>query len=324
MCGIFGYLATKDGDSPNINLLKMMADENTARGGDSHGISQVIGDDIVTFRSPGSFSDNLDALEWCEGAKAVIGHTRFSTSGTWEENKNNQPLFWGDQTWKKGEGENAKTTTVPKMSMVHNGTLRNYSELKKKWRCESLLKSECDSEIIGYMARCFHASGQEFGKAIIESAKQLQSSPTVGGPPLALLFLYNGKMWTYRNGNPTYWYHGDSGIYFSSIEFDSKYKGNFGEQPEGKVYEYSIMKDNRKPEDLKMPQHQPLEYARSQNKKIYTSVQKEHGRVIYPIVVQKLNEYPTIGDDEFVSKDGNMFEFVGGEMYHVSEPETLA
>lgn len=313
MCGIFGYIGHNSDSEVSVKMLQMMASANVSRGADSHGVTQMIGDKIVTFKSPGSFDDNLDALNWCQGAKVVIGHTRFSTSGTWEVNKNNQPLFWGYQVWKLED----KEVELPPMAMVHNGTLNNYDKLVREWDCRSQLKTECDSEIIGYMVRMYLAVGNSMPDAIKKACDNLRSYKSGPTPNLALLFIYKNKLWTYRDGNPTYWYKGDSGLYFSSIKFDDRYDGEFGAQPTEKAFGYGIPKDNRKAEDLPQPNQQPLAYARSRNRKSTTKV-LEHGKRVYRSQVETMRDYPIIGDDIYVTANGQN-EYFNSEWHYIQE-----
>ena len=270
MCGIFGYVAQDKDQVANTSLLKWMAEECVSRGNHSHGISQYVGDKIHTFRSPGSFSDNLDSLDWCEGAKAVIGHTRYSTSGSPEININNQPIHWekSDFILKDKEGQRI---TVDEMSMVHNGTLSNYRDLISRFNAKDVLHTDCDSEIIGYITRTRLALGYSMEEAITVATEALGTTPafkTYKGagyrdtPPYALMYLYQNKLHSYRDGNPLFWYQGDSGLYFSSVSFTRGYTRS---KPELKYSFHNILTatDSRKAEDLKEPKELSLVWVRS-------------------------------------------------------------
>ena len=287
MCGIFGYVALDEGQEPNISLLKAMADACVSRGSDSHGISQYVGDTQYSFRSPGSFADNLDALEWCKGTKCVIGHTRFGTSGTWEDNKNNQPIAWGSQMFKS----KGKQVQVGPMAMVHNGTLSNYNSLVARWKASSRLKGDCDSEIIGYIVRQGLGAGKTFEESV-EMFEDEFAGGTKWVSPLALMFLYGNDLHMYRNGNPTHWYEGEGGLYFCSLPFKS---GSIGETTDKEYTTFKILPDTRKNSELTCPKIQPMVYAKARHRK-YATVSKPIR--IYTTELVKM-QAPSVAVDEF-------------------------
>lgn len=132
MCGIMGYIGFREAQPILINGLKKLE----YRGYDSAGIAVCNGSSITISKAKG----RIDVLE--EQTKVVslqgsigIGHTRWATHGR-PSDENSHPHF--DQTGK--------------FSIVHNGIIENYLELK-----EELIKrgvvftSETDTEVIVHL-----------------------------------------------------------------------------------------------------------------------------------------------------------------------------
>jgi len=122
MCGIMGYVGNRSAKKVIFGGLQRLE----YRGYDSAGIA-VIGKDLQTTKVVGETSNlNLDSID--EKAKIGIGHTRWATHG-------------------KPTETNAHPHTFGSVTLVHNGIIENYEELKTLID-KSKLKSQTDSEVL--------------------------------------------------------------------------------------------------------------------------------------------------------------------------------
>ncbi len=129
MCGIVGYIGLKKAKPILINGLLRLE----YRGYDSAGISVIEGNSIKTFKNKGRIKElmNVDGIDNLTSTLG-IGHTRWATHGK-PSATNSHPHLDNDN----------------KISVVHNGIIENYNELK-----ELLVKngyyflSETDTEVI--------------------------------------------------------------------------------------------------------------------------------------------------------------------------------
>lgn len=126
MCGIVGYIGK------NNNALKVIMDGLNAleyRGYDSAGIAYIENGNLNIIKEKGK-TDNLKAnIDFNKLSNLAIGHTRWATHG--EPNKvNSHPHSQG------------------KFTIVHNGIIENYLELKNELIKNNYdFKSETDSEV---------------------------------------------------------------------------------------------------------------------------------------------------------------------------------
>lgn len=127
MCGVVGYV----GENNSVDILMDGLYSLEYRGYDSAGISVIENDNIITFKSEGKI-DNLQNI--INKNKKIesnigIGHTRWATHGAPSD-------------------INAHPHSTARLSLVHNGIIENYKDIKDK-----LLKkgykfiSETDTEV---------------------------------------------------------------------------------------------------------------------------------------------------------------------------------
>ena len=111
MCGIVGYIGTKKASPILINGLLRLE----YRGYDSAGISTIEKDGLSIMKDKGRVKNlsNLDGIDKLEGTIG-IAHTRWATHGK-PSKENSHP-----------HQDNSKT-----FSVVHNGIIENYNELRK-------------------------------------------------------------------------------------------------------------------------------------------------------------------------------------------------
>lgn len=127
MCGITGY-NIKNSNALHFVLSSLEALEY--RGYDSAGVSYIDDNKICTQKVAGRIIDLYALFPEIPYANIAIGHTRWSTHG-------------------KPTTENAHPHHVGKVSLVHNGIIENYQEIKKELQnlgCE--FHSTTDTETI--------------------------------------------------------------------------------------------------------------------------------------------------------------------------------
>ncbi len=136
MCGIIGYIGTKEALPILLNGLKRLE----YRGYDSAGIAVVQDGKITRVRSLGK----IDQLVAQTKGEIIVGssgiaHTRWATHGGVTE-------------------VNAHPHTVEngKLMVVHNGIIENYRELKEKFLSGHVLTSETDTEILAHLIETFY------------------------------------------------------------------------------------------------------------------------------------------------------------------------
>lgn len=134
MCGIVGYLGEKDPKEVIVGGLKRLE----YRGYDSAGVAILDGPKsdlkIKVVRASGKLSELSKKLETEKFSGHLgIGHTRWATHGVPSE-------------------RNAHPHTVDGVSLVHNGIIENYQEIKAELvRAGAVLKSDTDSELVAHL-----------------------------------------------------------------------------------------------------------------------------------------------------------------------------
>lgn len=157
MCGIVGYVGNKMASQVLINALKKLE----YRGYDSAGIAVLEGEDILVRKCKGAlkFLEEKIAGEVIKGSVG-IGHTRWATHGE-PSDTNSHPHTNMDGT----------------ISIVHNGIIENYAELKAKLQAQGIVfKSQTDTEVVVHLLdQKYKATGDIF-KALIETLHILEGS----------------------------------------------------------------------------------------------------------------------------------------------------
>lgn len=156
MCGIVGYIGY---DNAKELLLKGL-EKLEYRGYDSAGIAVVNDDGTKLFKEKGRIAelrkvaDNSD-----EDGTLGIGHTRWATHGV--------PNY---------ENSHPHQSTSGRFTLVHNGVIENYEELKAEYLSDVTFSSETDTEVIVQLVDYFSKQGLATEDAFTKVVKLLNGS----------------------------------------------------------------------------------------------------------------------------------------------------
>lgn len=159
MCGIVGYIGNK------YNAIEAVIKGLEAleyRGYDSSGISYISDNKINILKEQGRIKNLKDRLDFNVNSSVAIGHTRWATHG--EPNKTN-----------------AHPHKVGKITLVHNGIIENYSELKKILETNGYnFISETDTEIATALIDYIYKEEENMLKALTKAQKMIDGSYAFG------------------------------------------------------------------------------------------------------------------------------------------------
>jgi len=183
MCGIVGYIGDKRAQEILTSGLRRLE----YRGYDSAGIATLNGQgDITLLRKKGKVAELDLAIEKNETGDAVgIGHTRWATHGEPSE-------------------RNAHPHTVGDITLVHNGIIENYKDLKsvledRKYTfqsdtdsevlaalIDSIYQSQDEKELLGAVAEALDLAVGAYGIAVLTPKQPDQIIVARKGSPLLL------------------------------------------------------------------------------------------------------------------------------------------
>ena len=161
MCGIVGYVGNKNATQVLINALKKLE----YRGYDSAGIAVLEGEDILVRKCKGAlkFLEEKIANETIKSSMG-IGHTRWATHGE-PSDENSHPHTNMDGT----------------ISIVHNGIIENYADLKADLQNQGVVfKSQTDTEVIVHLIDKEYKQDKDIFQAVIRTLHKLEGSYALG------------------------------------------------------------------------------------------------------------------------------------------------
>lgn len=159
MCGIVGYIGTRNSQDVLLEGLSRLE----YRGYDSAGIAVMTKQGLEIRKAEGRLANLAGRLEGEPLTGEVgIGHTRWATHGK-PSDENSHP----------------HTDVTMKFSVVHNGIIENYLELKEELTAEGLeFRSETDTEVISHLiAREYQG---DVVKAVQQAIRHLRGAFALG------------------------------------------------------------------------------------------------------------------------------------------------
>ena len=186
MCGIIACVGENVGNLAVSGLQRMQY-----RGYDSYGFAWVNADDgqILTRRSIDPLDELQDHLPVCS---SVLGHTRWATHGGVSVD-NCHP----------------HTATSGEFSLVHNGIVENYQELKAKTGADNYV-SETDTEVIVKLLEIALEQVNNRRQAFSKVLDQL------GGRNTIVVLFVDGELLGIRHGSPLVLGKSDKGYFLGS------------------------------------------------------------------------------------------------------------
>lgn len=173
MCGIIGYIG-KDKCIPNIiSGLESLE----YRGYDSSGIAYMINNKIKIEKEVGKIANLKEIINMDEESHLGIGHTRWATHG--------KPCKINSHPHQSG-----------KVTLVHNGIIENYEDLKKKIKDYSYV-SETDSEVVAALIDYLYNNDNNMVNVLNKLKDYL-----IGSYALGILIEGEDKLYTIRKNSP--------------------------------------------------------------------------------------------------------------------------
>ena len=189
MCGIIGYNGTKKCVPKLIGALEALE----YRGYDSAGIAYIKKGNIEIKKEKGKIKNLKDTLDMDVDAYIGIGHTRWATHG--EANK-----------------INAHPHKNGKVTLVHNGIIENYIEIKEDLKNKGYkFTSETDTEVAAALLDELYSKNKDMVKSLHEASKIIRGS-------YAFVILVDGddSVYASRCASPMIAAFGDDGFYVAS------------------------------------------------------------------------------------------------------------
>ncbi len=185
MCGIVGYIGNRNAAPVLIRALKKLE----YRGYDSAGIAVYTGEDILVKKAKGALKNLAERItgeiipykpadkefDTCElslfdktgdfvKGTLGIGHTRWATHGE-PSDTNSHPHSSTDGT----------------ISIVHNGIIENYAELKAKLQAEGyVFQSQTDTEVAAQLIAKAYKEEKDIFKAVLKVLHLIEGSYALG------------------------------------------------------------------------------------------------------------------------------------------------
>ncbi|MBN8237379.1 glutamine--fructose-6-phosphate transaminase (isomerizing) [Halobacillus kuroshimensis] len=155
MCGIVGYIGQQDTKEILLNGLEKLE----YRGYDSAGIATLNENGVEVTKVKGRIAALRGAVDDNVASTHGIGHTRWATHGAPSE-----------------ENAHPHQSTSGRFTLVHNGVIENYVDVRDEYLAGVELKSETDTEIIVQLIEVLHNEMNDVAAAFRKAVKLLTGS----------------------------------------------------------------------------------------------------------------------------------------------------
>ncbi|WP_419792259.1 glutamine--fructose-6-phosphate transaminase (isomerizing) [Staphylococcus chromogenes] len=159
MCGIIGYIGTQNAKEILLRGLEKLE----YRGYDSAGIATRDEQGVTVTKAQGRIAELRKEAEKAGDGSTGIGHTRWATHGV--------PSY---------ENSHPHQSSSERFTLVHNGVIENYEELKQEYIPHVELKSETDTEVIVQLVEHFSEEGLSTEEAFTKVISLLHGSYALG------------------------------------------------------------------------------------------------------------------------------------------------
>lgn len=155
MCGIVGYI----GINNTKDVLLTGLEKLEYRGYDSAGIAALNKDGLHLFKVNGRIAELREKIDSTIQATIGIGHTRWATHG--------KPSVVNSHPHQSASG---------RFTLVHNGVIENYDDIREHYLNQVTLKSETDTEIIVQLIEVLFDQTQDVLAAFRQAMQLLKGS----------------------------------------------------------------------------------------------------------------------------------------------------
>ncbi len=189
MCGIIGYNGTQKCVPKLIGALEALE----YRGYDSAGVAYILNGNIEIKKEKGKIKNLKDTLDMNVDAHVGIGHTRWATHG-------------------EANNINAHPHKNGKVTLVHNGIIENYIEIKEDLKNKGYkFTSETDTEVAAALLDELYSKNSDMVKSLHEASKIIRGS-------YAFVVLVDGddNIYASRCASPMIAAIGEDGFYVAS------------------------------------------------------------------------------------------------------------
>ncbi|MBF2757905.1 glutamine--fructose-6-phosphate transaminase (isomerizing) [Staphylococcus sp. GDY8P57P] len=160
MCGIVGYIGYDNAKELLLSGLEKLE----YRGYDSAGIAVANDNGTTVFKEKGRIAELRKVADNNDTDGHVgIGHTRWATHGV-PSTVNSHP----------------HQSNSERFTLVHNGVIENYEELKSEYLADVTFQSETDTEVIVQLVEYFSNKGLETEEAFSKVVSLLHGSYALG------------------------------------------------------------------------------------------------------------------------------------------------
>ncbi|ARM76624.1 glutamine--fructose-6-phosphate transaminase (isomerizing) [Acidianus manzaensis] len=182
MCGIIGIIA-KDKKEALASITVQCLERLEYRGYDSVGIASIKNNQIEIRKAKGKLEEVVKKLNILSmSGDTFLGHTRWATHG--------EPTDYN---------AHPHTDCTNSIAVIHNGTIRNFNELKEELiSLGHTFKSETDTEIIPHLIEEFKKRGMKNFEAFQSAVKAIQGTYAI----LAIIKDEENKIYFAKKDNP--------------------------------------------------------------------------------------------------------------------------